>query len=73
MKNTEFLISSEAGRILNLSAAGVRRLEGLGQLPALRTPTGMRLFRRHEVVRLANARAARANRPRPNALEGAAK
>ena len=53
-----FLTTAEAGRILGLTAASVRRLERLGTLPsAATTEGGIRLFRRTEVAALARQRA----------------
>lgn len=53
------LLSAGAGRILNLTPAGVRALERRGELPAERTESGVRLFSRVDVERLARERAAR--------------
>lgn len=50
------LLTSDAARILNISADAVRRLERLGQLTAMRTAGGTRLFDRTEVERLARER-----------------
>ena len=53
-----FLTPAEAGRLLGLTAASVRRLERLGTLPAAATTEGgIRLFRRPEVAALARQRA----------------
>jgi len=53
-----FLTPSEAGRLLGLTAASVRRLEREGTLPAAaRTEGGIRLFRRPDVTALARRRA----------------
>jgi excisionase family DNA binding protein len=62
----QILTVSEAARILILSPDGVRRLERVGQLPAHRTTTGVRLFMLSDVLRLAEKRAAKsaANHPR---------
>ena len=51
------LTPAEAGRILGLTSDGVRALNNKGRLPALKTLTGRRLFRRSDVERLAAARA----------------
>jgi len=52
------LTTAEAGRLLGLTSASVRRLERLGTLPAAaRTQGGNRLFRRSEVMALARKRA----------------
>ena len=50
------LLTSEAAKLLDLTPAAVRRLELVGQLRAIRTPSGVRLFERSEVNRLAAAR-----------------
>jgi DNA-binding transcriptional MerR regulator len=55
----ELLITSEAARILGLTPAAVRLLADSGRLPTLKTPTGVRLYRRADVLaerrrRLAN-------------------
>lgn len=53
-----YLTTAEAGRILGLTAASVRRLERLGTLPAMATTEGgIRLFRRADVTALARERA----------------
>jgi excisionase family DNA binding protein len=60
-----FLTTAEAGRLLGLTAASVRRLEREGVLPtAASTEGGIRLFRRPDVTALANRRA-KARRARP--------
>lgn len=54
-----FLTTAEAGRLLGLTAASVRRLEQGGELPiAASTEGGIRLFRRADVAALVNRRAA---------------
>lgn len=50
------LLISDAARILKLAERSVRLLEATGQLRAERTPSGLRIFRRGEVERLAAAR-----------------
>jgi DNA-binding transcriptional MerR regulator len=53
-----FLTPADAGRLLGLTAASVRRLERVGALPAAATTEGgIRLFRRIEVAALARQRA----------------
>jgi len=53
-----FLTPTEAGRVLGLTAASIRRLERLGTLPvAATTEGGIRLFRRTDVTALARQRA----------------
>lgn len=68
----DFLIASEAAVILNCTAANVRAIERTGKLHAIRTATGVRLFRRKDVERLVAEReqqkqkkAARAANDRP--------
>jgi DNA-binding transcriptional MerR regulator len=52
-----FLTPAEAGRLLGLTAASVRRLERLGTLPtSATTEGGIRLFRRADVIALARRR-----------------
>jgi len=50
------LLTSDVARILSVSPDRVRALERLGQLPALKTENGVRLFDRRDVERLANER-----------------
>jgi len=52
----QLLTPAEAGRLLDLTPAGVRYLERAGKLRAMRTPTGRRLFRRRDVEQLAAVR-----------------
>lgn len=53
-----FLTPAEAGHLLGLTAASVRRLERVGALPAAATTDGrIRLFRRADVTALARRRA----------------
>jgi excisionase family DNA binding protein len=53
-----FLTPAEAGRLLGLTAASVRRLERVGTLPAAAmTEGGIRLFRRAEVLTFNRQRA----------------
>ena len=40
----QILTSAEVGKRLNLSSERVRQLERAGQLPAVRTTNGIRLF-----------------------------
>jgi hypothetical protein len=55
-----FLQSSDAGRVLGMTGAGVRRLTARGVLtPAARTVRGDRLYRPGDVERLAAERARR--------------
>jgi excisionase family DNA binding protein len=61
MNNTpdpnDLLTPSDAARVLGLSADSVRVLSDSGRLPAMRTISGRRLFRRMDVDRLALQRA----------------
>lgn len=50
---SDLLMASEAARILNRSAEGVRYYERTGKLPAVRTADGTRLFLRSDVERFA--------------------
>jgi excisionase family DNA binding protein len=47
------LLTSEAARILRVSAETVRLWERSGRLPAQKTGRGVRLFDRRDVLRLA--------------------
>jgi len=53
MNSDPFLMTNDAAKILKKSADRVRDLESSGKLPALRTLSGQRLFRREDVERLA--------------------
>ena len=53
----DLMTPSDAARVLGLSADSVRILSDSGRLPALRTVSGRRLFRRGDVDRLAAERA----------------
>jgi excisionase family DNA binding protein len=53
---TELLTTADAARILGVVPATVRLLERAGKLPALKTPSGQRLFQRDEVQRVADDR-----------------
>ena len=57
----DLMTPSDAARILGLSADSVRVLSDNGRLPAMRTVSGRRLFRRGDVDRLAAQRAQRAD------------
>jgi DNA-binding transcriptional MerR regulator len=59
MDKDELLLTSEVGKILKISPDWVRGLERTGRLPALKTPGGVRLFKRCDVERLAREREAR--------------
>jgi excisionase family DNA binding protein len=52
----ELMTVADAGRILGVSTDMVRLLERDGHLPCMRTVGGVRLFRRADVVRLAEER-----------------
>jgi DNA-binding transcriptional MerR regulator len=54
---SDFYLASEAARELNVSAATVRLLEGRGTLPAIRTPTGVRIFAGPDIRKLKALRA----------------
>lgn len=52
-----YLTVADAGRVLGLTAASVRRLESLGELPvAATTEGGIRLFRKADVMACARER-----------------
>jgi excisionase family DNA binding protein len=53
------LMTSEAARILHVSADTVRLFERSGLLPATKTNSGLRLFDRKDVERLAVERGQR--------------
>jgi DNA-binding transcriptional MerR regulator len=46
------MMVNETSKRLKLSADGVRYLERIGRLPAMRTTSGVRLFFREDVERL---------------------
>jgi DNA-binding transcriptional MerR regulator len=50
------LLTSEVARLLKVTPDSVRRLERLGKLPARKTASGVRLFARHDVERVARER-----------------
>ena len=51
---TDTLLTSEAARVLQRSAQGVRYLEDVGRLTSIRVGgRGIRLYRRQDVERLA--------------------
>jgi excisionase family DNA binding protein len=56
----DLLTPSDAARVLGLSPDSVRVLSDSGRLPAMRTVSGRRLFRRGDVDRLAAERASHA-------------
>ena len=59
MKREELLTSSDAGRDLDVTAGCVRLWERLGVIhAAVKTRSGMRLFTKEEVARVAAQRAA---------------
>ncbi len=60
----DLMTVADAGKILGVSADMVRLLERNGQLRALRTTRGVRLFRRDDVERLAAERERKDPRPR---------
>ena len=57
MNPDDLLTPSDAARVLGLSPDSVRVLSDSGRLPAMRTISGRRLFRRSDVDRLAAERA----------------
>jgi DNA-binding transcriptional MerR regulator len=51
------LLTSDVAKILDCSTDNVRVLERTGQLHAVKTPSGVRIYDPEEVDRLARARA----------------
>lgn len=58
----KLLTTSDAAKILGVSADTVRRWERIGKLPAERTSGGIRLFKREEVEKLEAYRRAKFQR-----------
>ena len=58
----EILTVAEAARTLGCAAETVRELDRRGELPAMRTPGGWRVFLKADVERVAAERAARRRR-----------
>jgi excisionase family DNA binding protein len=56
MARLELLTTGEAGRLLGVGSDRVRQMEREGKLSAMRTATGLRLFDRRAVERLAAER-----------------
>ena len=56
---SDAILSSEAARILGVSAQTVHYLEKTGRLPAMRA-SGVRIFQREDVLRLATERSKKA-------------
>jgi excisionase family DNA binding protein len=52
----QFLLVTEAARVLKVAATTVREMDRDGRLKALKTPTGVRLFSADEVSKLAAER-----------------
>jgi excisionase family DNA binding protein len=52
------MTTSAAARLLERSEGTIRNLERIGTLPAVRTTSGQRLFRRGDVLRLLELRRA---------------
>lgn len=61
MQDGELLTVGDAAAVLGLSVQMVRVLNNRGQLAAVRTAGGYRLFRRDDVEQLARQRARRAS------------
>jgi excisionase family DNA binding protein len=68
----DLMTPSDAARVLGLSADSVRVLGDTGRLPALRTVSGRRLFRRGDVEHLAAERARTARAAASVAAESSA-
>ncbi len=60
----ELLTTGDSARVLGLSPDAVRLYERTGRLPATRTLSGLRLFRRRDVEKLRKERARRRTRER---------
>ena len=58
-----FLTTSSAARVLHVADGTVRQMARRGELPAIRTEGGVRLFDPADVDRVARERAARALTP----------
>jgi excisionase family DNA binding protein len=52
----QFLTTSSAARELRVAEGTIRRMAERGELPVLRTAGGLRLFRRSDIERIAEAR-----------------
>lgn len=63
----DLMTASDAGRILGVSVDMVRLLAKRGELPFRSTISGVRLFRRADVVGLAEARERSRSGTRPSA------
>ena len=55
----DFITTADAARIAKVSEDTIRAWERRGILPATKTPSGLRLFSRADVERLAAERAAK--------------
>ena len=55
----KFLTCSEAGRILDRTPAAVRAMEARGEIKAIRTLKGVRLFKKSAVEALVQERASK--------------
>jgi DNA-binding transcriptional MerR regulator len=53
MRDDQFMATCDAAKRLECTPDNVRSLERRGQLPAMRTPSGRRIFRAVDVERLA--------------------
>ncbi len=54
--NTDILQTGDAARLCGVSSTTIHLWERIGKLPALRTASGVRLFRRCDVEQLASER-----------------
>jgi DNA-binding transcriptional MerR regulator len=59
-----YILTAEAARLLDLTPNGVRVMERRGEIHAERTPSGVRLFDRTVVQRVARTRANRTRQAR---------
>ena len=65
-----FVLPGEAARILGLTPAGVKAIEARGQLEAIRTSGGVRLYERQAVLALAERRRDQRSGKEPAASNG---
>jgi excisionase family DNA binding protein len=53
MQQDQLLTTTDAARLIGVSSETIRVWEGVGKLPAMRTQSGTRLFKRDDVERVA--------------------
>jgi len=64
VRTSGILLTGEAARLLGVAGATVIAWQRSGKLPALRSESGVRMFRRADVEKLAAERAAKEKRGR---------